>query len=65
VPDAAAAGRLYAHWLRRRGEQGGPLLEWMWLEVRQAQPNAPACGLGLFWVVVVPQHITFWQGWLG
>jgi hypothetical protein len=34
VPDKRIAGQLYDHWLKRRQQHGGPLLERLWFEVR-------------------------------
>lgn len=33
VPDKRLAGQLYDHWLKRRQQHGGPLLERLWFEV--------------------------------
>jgi hypothetical protein len=42
VPGKQLAGQLYDHWLRRRQQHGGPLLERLWFEVRRAFVRA-AC----------------------
>jgi hypothetical protein len=44
VPDRRMAGQLYDHWLKRRQQHGGPLLERLWFEVRRGE-GAPAVGL--------------------
>jgi hypothetical protein len=33
VADRKLAGQLYDHWLKRRQQLGGPLLERLWFEV--------------------------------